>query len=114
MFTKDDNGIKWDSGSEAHSIPADILEQMKAQRGGKDNKALLKLFTPDAGATWKLSEVHEQESGDIHFFGMCDLGLGFAELGYVSLMEITGVKGALGLAVERDLYYSPEPVSELI
>ena len=45
-------------------------------------------------------------------FGLCDLGLGYPELGYVSLTEITSVKGRLGLPVERDLHFvADKPLS---
>lgn len=46
---------------------------------------LVKLFTPDAGATWLLSEI-DPEDHDIAF-GLCDLGLGFPELGFASLSD---------------------------
>jgi hypothetical protein len=36
---------------------------------------------------------------------LCDLGLGFPELGYVSLRELQSVRGGLGLTVERDLHF---------
>ena len=35
------------------------------------------------------------------------------ELGYFSLSEIDGVRGGLGLPVERDLYFSPCPLSSV-
>jgi Protein of unknown function (DUF2958) len=38
-----------------------------------------------------------------HLFGLCDLGL---ELGYVSLAELTPLRGPLGLPVERDEHSS--------
>ncbi|MGH2342848.1 DUF2958 domain-containing protein [Segnochrobactraceae bacterium EtOH-i3] len=40
--------------------------------------------------------------------GLCDLGLGEPELGYVSLAEIRSVRGRLRLPVERDLYFKAE------
>ena len=70
-----------------------------------NNWPVVKLFTPDAGCAWLLSELEPNER-DIAF-GLCDLGLGFPELGYVSLSEITSVRGKLGLSVERDLYFKP-------
>jgi hypothetical protein len=70
---------------------------------GCDHFPVLKLFTPDAGATWLISEVDPDDPDRL--FGLCDLGLGFPELGYVSLAEITSVKGRLGLPVERDLHF---------
>ncbi len=62
---------------------------------------VVKLFMPDGGATWLLSEL----SPDDHdvAFGVCDLGLGFPELGYVRLSKIASIRGILGLPVERDL-----------
>ena len=64
---------------------------------------VVKLFTPDAGCTWLLSELDPEEP-DIAF-GLCDLGLGFPELGYVSISEIARLRGNLGLPVERELNF---------
>lgn len=76
------------------------------QDGIGNHKPVVKLFTPDAGATWLLSELDPEEP-DIAF-GLCDLGLGFPELGYVRLSEIASVRGRFGLAVERDLHFKAE------
>ena len=62
---------------------------------------VVKLFMPDGAATWLLSELNPEEP-DIAF-GLCDLGLGFPELGYVRLSKIASIRGMLGLPVERDL-----------
>jgi hypothetical protein len=43
-----------------------------------------------------------------HVFGLCDLGLGYPELGWVSLAELATVRGRLGLSVERDLHFAPQ------
>ena len=64
---------------------------------------VVKLFTPDAGATWLLTEIDPDDHD--RAFGLCDLGLGFPELGYVSLTELQSVRGRLGLPVERDLNF---------
>lgn len=72
---------------------------------------VVKLFTPDAGCTWLLTEI-DPEDTDIAF-GLCDLGAGFPELGSVSLSELASVRGGLGLPVERDLYFeAKKPLSE--
>ncbi|MEL6065314.1 DUF2958 domain-containing protein [Methylobacterium sp. DCY52] len=68
-----------------------------------DPHPVVKLFTPDAGATWLLTELDPTEP-DIAF-GLCDLGLGCPELGYVRLSELQTVRGRLGLPVERDLWF---------
>lgn len=65
-------------------------------------KPVVKFFTPDAGATWLFTEL--DADGDT-LFGLCDLGLGCIELGYVSLAELRSLRGKLGLPVERDLWF---------
>ena len=67
-----------------------------------DPKPVVKLFHPMGGATWLLTDI--DEDGD-RAFGLCDLGLGFPELGYVSLAELASVKVS-GLGVERDLHWT--------
>jgi hypothetical protein len=75
-----------------------------------DPPPVVKLFTPDAGATWLLTEIDPDDLE--RAFGLCDLGLGFPELGYVSLAELATVRGPLGLAVERDLHFlGDKPIS---
>ncbi|MEZ5935219.1 MAG: DUF2958 domain-containing protein [Alphaproteobacteria bacterium] len=71
-----------------------------------DFKPVVKLFTPDAGAIWLLSEI-DPDDRDIAF-GLCDLGLGFPELGTVSLKELQEVRGKLGLPVERDRHWKAD------
>ena len=65
---------------------------------------VVKLFTPDAGCTWLLTEI-DPDDPDIAF-GLCDLGFGCPELGSVSLSELEAVRGRLNLPVERDLYFT--------
>lgn len=77
-----------------------------AQTGNDDVEPVLKLFTPDAGCTWLIVSI-EPDSPDVAY-GLCDLGLGCAELGSVSIAEIKNVRGAVGLPVERDLHFEPE------
>jgi hypothetical protein len=81
--------------------------------GERDHKPVVKLFTPDAAATWLLTECDIDEPDRL--FGLCDLGLGFPELGFVSLAEIIEVRGSLGLPVERDNSFIPDkPLSEYV
>src|SRR3546814_14564542 len=54
-------------------------------------------------ATWLITQMDPDEP-DI-LFGLCDLGLGFPELGSVRLSELESVEGPLGLGIERDLYF---------
>jgi hypothetical protein len=83
---------------------------VNALNSGVDHEPVLKLFTPDAAATWLISEVDPDDPDRL--FGLCDIGLGCPELGYVGLAEITALKGSLGLPVERDLYFvADKPLS---
>ncbi len=65
---------------------------------------VVKLFTPDAGCTWLLTELDPDEP-DIAF-GLCDLGMGCPETGSVRISELESVRGRLGLHVERDLQFT--------
>ena len=93
-------------------IKARLLDNGRKQdpvRGTDDEidfMPVVKLFTPDAGCTWLLTEI-DPENPDIAF-GLCDLGIGFPELGSVSLTEIATLRAGLGLPVERDLFFKPK------
>ena len=85
---------------------------------GKGGKAVvyLKLFTPDSGFTWWITEGSpiKDESGtevDFHFFGLVEGQ--FKELGYVSLKELEEVRGPMGLPIERDLHWQPKTLEEI-
>ena len=71
-----------------------------------DPQPVVKLFTPDANATWLLTEIDPSDP-DLAF-GLCDPGLGHTELGYVRLSELISLRGPLGLPVERDGHFTPD------
>jgi hypothetical protein len=58
--------------------------------------------------TWYAYEYNPQTRT---FFGLVN-GLEL-EMGYFSLDELESVTGQFGLSVERDLYFTPEPVSQI-
>jgi hypothetical protein len=66
-----------------------------------DCKPVVKLFTPDAQCTWLLTELGLDDIA----FGLCDLGMGCPEIGFVCMSEIRELRGPLGLPVERDLHF---------
>jgi hypothetical protein len=85
-----------------------LLLNGKPEYQDKDHKPVVKLFTPDANCTWLITEIHHLDIA----FGLCDLGMGFPELGYVYIPEILEVRGRLGLPVERDQYFKAKyPIS---
>jgi hypothetical protein len=98
---------------------AQLIENGRRQAAVKGTSAefdfwpVVKLFTPDAGCTWLLTEIDPEEP-DIAW-GLCDLGMGYPEFGTVSLSEIEALRGRLGLPVERDRHFTAKgPVSAYI
>lgn len=121
----------------------DALPGLYSQENTKDPVCTLKFFTPDADWTWFVLEGepvdfkcpvcgHEQErkgngcehcqnpnieqqGDDWLFFGSvvnhyCPDG----ELGYTRLSQLQEVRGGLGLPVERDMHWRPQPLSQCI
>ena len=78
----------------------------KNSQGGIDHQPVVKLFTPDAQATWLLSELYPDDPTIA--FGLCDLGQGFPEMGDVSITELEALRGPVGLPVEKDLHFTPD------
>lgn len=75
-----------------------------------DPEPVVKLFTPDANATWLLTEIDPDDPDLAH--GLCDLGLGCPEIGNVRVSEIKSVRGRFGLPVERDIaFHGNKPLS---
>lgn len=75
----------------------------------RDHHPVLKLFNPMGPATWLICLM--EPDGDT-LFGLCDLGFGEPELGYVSLAEIEEVSAGLVIGLERDLSFrGKHPIS---
>ena len=83
---------------------------------------VVKFFAPWSNWTWYATEGSPvDEDGmfdadkpkvDFLFFGLVD---GFEkELGYFSLGELESVTGPAGLKIERDLYWEPRSLRELM
>jgi hypothetical protein len=69
-----------------------------------DFKPVVKLFTPDAQCTWLLTELGNDDIA----YGLCDLGMGFPEVGFVCMRELRELRGPLELPVERDLHFDAD------
>ena len=92
-------------------VPDDIRTRLLANGAvpeETDHLPVVKYFDPCGAATWIITELMPAEgegaAPDI-LFGLCDLGMGSPELGYVSLSELQSITGRLGLGIERDLYF---------
>lgn len=89
------------------------LPALYAMENESDPQVVVKFFNPCGAATWYITEG-SPEGDDFVFFGLCDLGMGFPELGYVSLSELESVKLPFGLGIERDLHWTPVPLSRVM
>lgn len=88
-----------------------------------DPDVTLKFFTPWTSWTWYATEGSaEDQDGktvpfddpravDVRFFGLVDGDE--VELGYWVLSELLEVRGPGGLTIERDLYWSAKPLSQV-
>ena len=76
---------------------------------GKGGKAIahVKFFSPDSNWTWWATEF----DGEDLFFGLVEGQ--FKELGYFSLSELQSARGPMGLAIERDLHWTPKTLAEI-
>ncbi len=83
------------------------LPSLYATEEESDATVQVKLFTPWTSWTWYVIEF----DGDDLCFGLVD---GYElELGYFSLSELESIRGPGGLTIERDLTFTPRPLSEL-
>lgn len=72
---------------------------------------VVKLFTPDAHATWMLAAL-DPADGDTAW-GLCDVGIGMPELGTVRLSSLASIVGPRDRPILRDRYFHPvRPLSE--
>ncbi len=87
------------------------LPPLYAQQETEDPMVHIKFFTPDSNWTWYVTEGNAQDD-DFIFFGFVE-GLE-REWGYFALSELESARGPWGLPIERDLYFSPAPFSEVM
>lgn len=92
-------------------IPKELREKIPPLYATEDEKnptVYVKLFID--GWTWYLTEISIDDDTAFGYVvsPFCD-----GELGYFSLNEIQEVKGSLGTKVERDLYFTPMPLSTI-
>jgi len=84
---------------------AQLLAVGKARAAGQpiDPMPVVRLFTPDAHATWLLAALDPTDGNTA--WGLIDLGIGMPALGVVKLSDLAAIVGPLGRPVRRDLYF---------
>ena len=70
-----------------------------------DPLPVVRLFTPDAHATWLLTAL-DPSDGDTAY-GLIDLGIGMPALGTVKLSDLVSIVGPHRQPVMRDRYFQP-------
>jgi hypothetical protein len=80
------------------------IARMDAGESDIDFKPVVKLFTPDAQCTWLLTELGNDDIA----YGLCDLGMGTPEIGFVCMRELREARGPLGLPIERDQHFDDD------
>ncbi|KRE89709.1 hypothetical protein ASG87_03830 [Frateuria sp. Soil773] len=79
--------------------------EARAAAGDFDPMPVVKLFTPDAHATWLLAAL-DPADGDTAW-GLCDVGIGMPELDTVRLSSLASIVGPRDRPVLRDRYFCP-------
>jgi len=96
-----------------------VLTREAQERGEDepDHRPVVKLFSNSGRSIWLLSEIIPGTDGE-RAFGLCDHGMGYPELGYVSIPELAHVPMRLKIngkvrtfeliaGVERDCHWTP-------
>ncbi|MBK6614162.1 DUF2958 domain-containing protein [Ottowia sp.] len=78
-----------------------------------DPQPVVRLFTPDAHATWLLASL-DPADGDTAW-GVMDVGIGMPDLGEIKLSDLASIVGPRQQPVMRDRYFKAvRPLSEYL
>ncbi len=78
-----------------------------------DLAPVVRLFTPDAHATWLLVSLDPEDCDTA--YGLCDVGIGMPELGTVRLSALASVVGPRGRPIVCDRHFATRrPLSEYL
>lgn len=87
--------------------------EVKGTQGEIDFEPVVKLLNPGGAGTWLLTEICPDD--ETVAWGLCDLGVGCAEFGTVSMTELADFSGRFGLGIARDLYFTASgPISRYV
>ena len=87
--------------------------QIRATGQAIDPLPVVRLFTPDAHASWLLAAL-DPADGDTAY-GLIDLWISMPELGHVKLSDLASIVGPRQQPVMRDRYFQAvRPLSEYL
>lgn len=95
------------------------LPPLYSTEGEGEKVVYAKYFNPTGGQTWYVLEGEpalddDGKEGDYYFYTwMTQVGME-SEFGLLSLNELASVRGQFGLPMERDLYFEPKPLAEVM
>jgi len=93
----------------------ELEEQFKkvgSQEDVRDPIVICKFFNPCGQSTWWATEYNPKNK---EFFGFVNLmGEEFAEWGSFSMKELEEIILPFRLKIERDLYFTPQPISKVM
>ncbi|GAA4457896.1 DUF2958 domain-containing protein [Rurimicrobium arvi] len=69
-----------------------------------DHTPVVRLFVANTSMVWLLNELDPERPSEA--FGLCDLGMGFPELGYLDLEGVSEVCSRNQFSLERDLHFN--------
>ncbi|MFP3688048.1 MULTISPECIES: DUF2958 domain-containing protein [Burkholderia] len=85
----------------------------RAAGHGIDPFPVVRLFTPDAHATWLVAALDPADGETA--WGLIDLGIGMPVLGTVKLSDLASIVGPQQRPILRDLYFhASRPLSEYV
>ena len=82
------------------------IPKLYSQEKNSDPTVYVKFFCPWNHWTWYATEFDGEDTFFGWVYGDCP------EYGYFCLSELEGISGFGGLKIERDLHFSPKPMSE--
>jgi len=105
------DGVRGEEGEFFKTLFVELAERINTmpktyEQDGKGDEAIVYLHYFRGNMDWYITE---KDMGDeqIQAFGLADLGMGFPELGYISIEEL------VQNGIELDLYWTPKTLAEV-
>lgn len=81
-----------------------------SQEDPEDPLVIAKFFNPVSAGKWLITEYCPKQ----HLAFGYVMGLGYDELGYISLTKMESIALPFGMGIERDLHFQPKLLSQCI